>query len=211
MSRTKSRSDFNNSQIRGFINFAFHDYIASRTLLQKGLASQGTILAITAVEKILKAICLLHNEDIIVSGRGHTLTNMIDKLKIKDSSLLTSKDEEFLKFIEKAYKLRYPDNLSSAFKLNLPSLRILENLDRTFCRLTESKKVIEINPDKKMYDVYITQNNQLLKNNNVHFNAQLENKLSEEKQKYAKYESNGIILKESFCWTTDIKHNDNWE
>lgn len=211
MPRIKSRSDFDDTQIRGLINFAFHDYIASRTLLRNGLASQGTILAITAIEKLLKAICLLHNEVIIVSGGGHTLTNMIDKLKIKDSSLLTLKDEEFLKFIEKAYKLRYPDNLSSAFKLNLPSLKILENLDRTFCRLTESKKVIELNPDKKMYDVYITQNNPFLKNKNVHFNPQLENKLSEEKQKYAKYESDGTILKESFCWTTDIKYNDNWE
>jgi len=211
MSRKKSRSNFSDAEIRGFINFAFHDYIASRTLLQKGLASQGSILGITAMEKLLKAICLLYEEEIVVGGGGHSLAIMVDKVKAKDSTLFTDDDEKFLKFINKAYKLRYPDNLDSEFVLNLPSLKILENLDKVFCRLTESDKIIELNPDKKMYDAYKSKNNPLLINKNVHFDSQLKNKLSEENQKYAIYESDGKILKETFCWSNTIKHDDKWE
>ncbi len=149
MPKTKSRADFTDSILKGFINFSFHDYVAGRTLLLKNMPTQGTILGVTALEKLMKAICLLHGEDITVGGSGHSLSDMATKIKTHQNELLTDEDVTFIEHIDKSYKLRYPDNLSKNFELYLPSLKILENLDRVYCNLTTSGKVLELNPDKK--------------------------------------------------------------
>lgn len=212
MPRTKTRADFTNTIISGFVNFSFHDYVAGRTLLMKNMPTQGTILGVTALEKLMKAICLLHREEITVGGSGHALSDMATKIKTHQYELLTDEDVAFIEHIDKSYKLRYPDNISENFEIYLPSLKILENLDRVYCKLTTSEKVLELNPDKKMFDVYKTQNKQLLFNCNVHFNPSLLTKLSDSKQKYAYYRFEvGVGLHETFCWSTKVKHDGGWE
>jgi len=212
MPRTKTRADFSDAIIRGFINFSFHDYVAGRTLLMKNMPTQGTILGVTALEKLMKAICLLYDQTITVGRSGHALTDMATIIKAQEDALLTDDDVAFIEHIDKSYKLRYPDNLSADFDLYLPSLKILENLDRVYCKLTTSAKVMEINPEGKMYDVYIKQNQQLLINCNVHFNPSLSTKLSDSKQKYAHYVFQaGVGLKENFCWSNKVTHNGGWE
>ncbi len=63
-----------------------------------------------------------------------------------------------------------------------------------------------------MFDVYITQNKQLLFNCNVHLKPNPLIKLSELKQKYAYYKFEvGVGLLETFCWSTIVKHDGGWE
>ena len=212
MAKTKTRGDFTDPMIKEFINFSFHDYVAARTLLLKNMPTQGTILGVTALEKLMKAICLLCNQTITVGGSGHALSDMATTIKGLADDLLSDEDIEFIHHIDQSYKLRYPDNLKSNFELYLPSLKILENLDRIYCKLTISEKVIELNPKSKMYDVYVKQNNQSLINCNVHFNPSLTNKLSNSKQKYSFYKYQvGVGLNESFCWSSNVTYNGGWE
>lgn len=214
--KIKSRSDFTDGDIKGFINFSFHDYIGARTLLRNHLPTQGAILGITALEKLFKAVCLLFDESIVVSGgSGHALSEMVRKINRHNSDLIEKGDEDFIKYIENAYKLRYPDNIIPSFKIFLPSLRILENIDRIFCRINEAEPIKTLNPSKKMYDVVKRNGMPDLIEFNVHFDPILKNVLSELHQVFYLYGTVVIgqtkYFIEDFRWTRKIKHDDPWE
>jgi len=136
---------------------------------------------------------------------------MAQIIKGIEDDLLSAKDMEFIEHIDKSYKLRYPNNLDSDFELYIPSLKVLENLDRGYCNLNKCVKITELNPDKKMFDVYVIQKNPSLFNSNVYFDPTLVNIISESNQKYAYYKyKNGIELQERFRWSEKIKSDDGW-
>lgn len=103
MPKVKQASDFSSTDRWSLLNYSPHDYIAARTLLKDGQSGPGTIMAITALEKLLKTILIMNNEEIIVDGSGHRLTPMLDKLVIIDSTLFTYSQFKFIKHIDPAY------------------------------------------------------------------------------------------------------------
>jgi len=206
----KDKSDFTDSEIKGFINFAFHDYLGARTLLLAKLPTQGTILGITSLEKLLKAYSLLSGDKIKVGRGGHTIFTMAKTIQSKNPVLIDIEDLAFIEHINKGYFLRYPDNLTSNFELYFPAKRILENLDRVFCRIIEENTIDSYNKNFKSYDIYKRSSNLMLLKKNVHFNISLKNVLSDETQHFSYYKFDGNIFTERFSTTNLCKHDKDW-
>ncbi len=206
----KGRTDFSDSEIRGFINFAFHDYLAARTLLLASIPTQGTTMAITAFEKLFKAICLLSNQQIVVGRGGHTIKTMATEINKINNGTLNKDDIDFINHIDQGYFLRYPDNFTTPFEFYFPCKRVLENMDRIFCGLIESAPISIFNPDKKMYDVRKKQNDTGLMNRNVHFDSSLQDVLSCEPQYFSHYIWDGNAFTENFFRTDKCRHDIPW-
>ena len=140
---------------------------------------------------------------------------MVTKIKKHEIGLIEKGDEDFILYIENAYQLRYPDNINPSFKIFLPSLRILENIDRIFCRIIEAEPIKSLNPTQKTYDEVKRDGMADLIELNVHFDPILQNVLSELHQVFSFYFSkvaeNDIKFIEYFQWTRNIKHDDPWD
>lgn len=154
MPHTKQASEFSDVDRWSLINYSTHDYIASRTLLKDGQPGPGTIMAITSLEKLFKTLLIMKNQEIVVDGSGHRLEPMIDKLVSLDATFFTNDQIIFVKHIDKAYKIRYPDNIDPTFRIFLPSLKILENLDLIYCELLNREPLNQISPNGKYFDMF---------------------------------------------------------
>ena len=110
-----------------WVGWADQDYIAARILLLRGLAVQGAALANTAIEKYLKAICALSG--IPYGGVDHDVSRLNGLLYSRGVRL--ELNPKFLRFLNKSYKLRYPDDLGSGFNIALNSTAILVEMDLT--------------------------------------------------------------------------------
>jgi len=152
--------------IRGFLNLAFKDYIAARTLLNFDLADlalQGAILASTCIEKYFKAIISLRGNN---TGK-HLNSALMNSIENYDSALYGSLNSSFLGFLQKCYQLRYLDTLPVGFTIGITSLEVLAELDFTVDKIQkrfrfESDGV----PLKFFYDAYMQDKNHLLYDNN---------------------------------------------
>jgi HEPN domain-containing protein len=114
-----------------WLAWADEDYIAARTLLLDGLVVQGAALANTAVEKYLKGVCELRN--ISFRGAGHDVSKLNGLLHRNGVTLGLNLD--FLEFLNKAYQLRYPDDLVPGFNMALNSAATLVETDLTVKRI----------------------------------------------------------------------------
>jgi hypothetical protein len=110
-----------------WVGWADQDYLAARILLLSGLVVQGAALACTAIEKYLKAVCTLSG--IPCEGAGHDVSKLNGMLHHRDVTL--GLNAEFLQLLNKAYKLRYPDELTTGFNVALNSIAILTETDLT--------------------------------------------------------------------------------
>jgi hypothetical protein len=110
-----------------WVGWADQDYVAARILLLTGLVVQGATLACTAVEKYLKAVCTISG--VSYQGIGHDVCKLNGVLHHKRIPLHVN--IKFLRFLNKAYKLRYPDELASGFNIALNSIATLVELDKT--------------------------------------------------------------------------------
>jgi HEPN domain-containing protein len=114
-----------------WVAWADEDYLAARLLLLSGHVVQGTALASTAVEKYLKAVCTLSG--IPFRNVGHNVSKLNGLLHNRAIRLELNTD--FLKLLNKAYKLRYPDELAEGFNVALNSIAVLAALDVTVERI----------------------------------------------------------------------------
>ncbi len=114
-----------------WVAWADEDYIAARLLLLSGHVVPGTALAFTAVEKYLKAVCTLSG--IPFEKVGHNVCKLNGLLHIRAVRLELNSD--FLKLLNRAYKLRYPDELAEGFNVALNSSVVLAELDLTVERI----------------------------------------------------------------------------
>jgi len=108
-----------------WVGWADQDYIATRILLLTGQVVQGATLANTAIEKYLKAVCTV--ADIRFDGVGHDVSKLNGLLHFKDIRLDLRPD--FLRCLTKAYKLRYPDELTPGFNVALNDIALLTETD----------------------------------------------------------------------------------
>ncbi len=118
-------------QTSHWLGWADEDYIAARLLLLRGQVVQGTVLAVTAVEKYLKAVCALSG--IPCRKVGHDVSELNGLLHNRAIRLELNTD--FLRLLNKAYKLRYPDELAEGFNVALNSIAVLIQLDVTVERI----------------------------------------------------------------------------
>jgi HEPN domain-containing protein len=117
-----------------WIKWADSDYLAARALLLGKLLVQGCGLANTAVEKYLKARCANLERPI---PRTHDVTKLYFEVK-KHGGVGFLLNETFLQFLEKAYTLRYPDDIPAGFNIAMHEMKALAELDRTVFGITNS-------------------------------------------------------------------------
>lgn len=150
-----NKSDLKNNSVAEFINYATHDYIGARILLIQGYSLTGTILAVTAMEKIMKSFLLEEGLEVRRDGKGHNLDILIKQIDDFDPEFLTNDERKFLIHINKAYKLRYPTEINNRFNTFLPSKKLLVNMDSLFHKFIESPTLKKISPEKKWYDMFL--------------------------------------------------------
>jgi hypothetical protein len=114
-----------------WVGWADQDYLGARVLLLSGFVVQGTTQAATAVEKYLKAVCTLSNTPF--KNVKHNVSKLNGLLHSRGIKL--DLDAEFLKLLNKAFELRYPDELGVGFNVALNSIAILVQLDSSVQRI----------------------------------------------------------------------------
>ena len=117
------------------LDLAYRDYIASRFLLNNQFVIQGLTLASTAVEKYLKSIIVFNSSE---KKNYHYHFDNIEKLKnaLSDSYNLSERfDPVFLDILEKAFKIRYYDNLREEIEIGIYLNQFLGELDATIFNL----------------------------------------------------------------------------
>ena len=110
-----------------WLRWADSDYLAARYLLLGRMVVQGCVLANTAIEKYLKA---LHAHLELPISRSHAVEALYAELKNSAKSTVTL-NQSFLRVLQKAYRLRYPDDLPDGFNISLNHMKVLAELDRT--------------------------------------------------------------------------------
>lgn len=108
-----------------WLGWADQDYLGSRALLLTGLVVQGVVLACTSIEKYLKAVCAI--SDTPCGSVGHGVSQLNGMLT--NRAIPQDLDVQFLRYLDKAYKLRYPDDLNPGFNIALNSIATLAQLD----------------------------------------------------------------------------------
>jgi hypothetical protein len=110
---------------------AFRDYLAARTLFLNCLLPQGAILASTSVEKYFKAIISLKGNSCL----KHLGKPLVNALRNAFRELFAALNPEFIEFLERAYQLRYVDDLEKDFNLCISRRKTLAELDFTVAQI----------------------------------------------------------------------------
>lgn len=111
--------------VLAFLSLAHSDYLAARHLIRSGFLEQGSALCATAVEKYIKAVIGYHG----IAKSDHLGPPLFKLLKSCQPALSSSLDWDFLKFLAKAYKLRYASISSPGLAIVLSQFRMLLALD----------------------------------------------------------------------------------
>lgn len=128
MKKVKKQSKPENSiAVLEFVNAAFDDYMAARVLVRAKLLVQGAILASSAIEKYCKAVMAFKGH----FSRGHLKKAHWNYLANFDPKLYSTLNPEFFLFLQKCYKLRYPDSLPVGYNIVIIERELLAELDRT--------------------------------------------------------------------------------
>src|SRR5208282_890929 len=109
-----------------WLRWADTDYLAARLTLLAGLLVQGAALSDTAIEKYLKSL-FSHRQ--LPIPRSHRVSELYERIR-KETGTDLSINESYLRLLEKAYTLRYPDEVTEGFNLALNRVRLLAELDR---------------------------------------------------------------------------------
>lgn len=135
MSRVKklSKSEFGAKVVK-FLNIAYKDYLGARVLLNAGLLPQGAVLASTAIEKYFKAILAFRGNE----APGHLSRRHIRAAKNYDKRIASALSDSFLTLLQRAYQLRYLDNLPEEFNIVLANREFISELDYTAITIQES-------------------------------------------------------------------------
>ena len=117
--------------VQNYLGLAHGDYLAARNLLRNGFLEHGCMIAATAVEKYLKAVVGVAG--ISLDTHLHrTLYKMVLKCQ---PELHASLDFDFIKFLEKAFRLRYATVSAPGLAIMLNQYRTLMCLDKTIAHI----------------------------------------------------------------------------
>ncbi|RZL94537.1 MAG: HEPN domain-containing protein [Variovorax sp.] len=123
--------------VLNYLYLAHEDYVVSRHLLREGYLDHGAMLAATAVEKYLKAVIGFSG----ISNRDHLGNPLFKLVERCQPQLYASLDKTFLKFLQKAYKLRYASASSPGLAIVLNQYRILIGLDEAIACIDKGFKL----------------------------------------------------------------------
>ena len=156
------KSEFG-TEVAEFLNIAYRDYLAARILLNSHLPAQGAVLASTAIEKYFKAILAFNGNE----SRGHLKKAHLNAIRNYDSKLWSVLNEEFLELLQKAYAMRYLDDLYQNFNLVIASREFLAELDHTVITIQEKFNLKQGNKVRlSIYQNHLTKNDSNLFLNN---------------------------------------------
>lgn len=110
-----------------FLELAYDDYIAARTLFLGNMLPQACALAATCVEKYFKAIVAIRGN----RCEGHLTKRLFKSIENYQPRLYGDLNMDFLEFLSLAYELRYLDNKEAGFGIVINKYRSLAELDRT--------------------------------------------------------------------------------
>jgi len=121
-----------------WLRWADTDYRSARLLLLQGLLVQGAAFSNTAIEKYLKS---LFAHRMVPIPHSHQVARLYERIKNETGSDL-GVNESYLRLLEKAYKLRYPDDAADGFNIALNQARLLAELDRTVKKVIERFQIV---------------------------------------------------------------------
>lgn len=122
-----------NVRVINYLALAQSDYITGRHLLRVGFLEHGAMLAATAAEKYLKAVIGVHGLDNSDHLSG-TLYKLVGRCQ---PELFAAVDKDFLKFLEKAYRLRYASASAPGFSIVINQYRTLFAIDQFVAHLDQ--------------------------------------------------------------------------
>ena len=210
--RLINKSQLPHQTVAGFINHSTHDYIGARMLLIQGIPGPGTVLAVTALEKIMKSYLLELGYEVRRDGKGHNLEVLLTQIDEHDNTFLTTAERKFVAHINKAYKLRYPTEIENTFETFLPAKKILVNLDSLYCKFIESTTLDPISKSAKWFDMFkkgAMPQKQLI-SCNTHFGADRKCMI-ESCQSYVAYFPTEAGHMSTFRTTDIVKDDSNWK
>ena len=129
-----------------WLKWADADYRSARLLLLHGLLVQGAAFSNTAIEKYLKSLFAHRGRPI---PHSHQVARLYKLVKNETGSNLDV-NESYLRLLEKAYKLRYPDDAADGFNIALNQVRLLAELDRTAKRIIERFQIARTDRNEKI-------------------------------------------------------------
>lgn len=116
------------TEIIAWLGLADNDYIASRALLMDGHLLPGAVLANSAVEKYFKTVHRIKN--LRFNQRGNKAHNLLNLYKsLKNNITKFDLNENYLNFLTRAHKLRYPDKLEKGYSIALSLAKTIVGLD----------------------------------------------------------------------------------
>lgn len=151
--------------VLSFANLGFADYIASRVLFLHGHLPQAAALAATAVEKYFKSILTVRGE----VARGHLSARLIRSIENYQPRLYADLDPDFLRFLDRAYELRYLDSIKPGYNIVISQFRVLAALDHTIETIDRGFSVARSGTpvESAFRQAVTTQNDDLLRENRV--------------------------------------------
>jgi hypothetical protein len=124
-------------RVQAFLADSASDYIAARVLFLSNLPQQAAILSSTAIEKALKAIMAVSGNE----SHGHLKKAHWNAVRAFDPELHARLNPDFLALNQKAYGLRYTDDLPMGFTLVVASREYLAELDHTLVSIHRAFQV----------------------------------------------------------------------
>lgn len=207
---------------RNFLLLALDDYLAARLLLRNGLLPQGAALAATAVEKHLKAVLALNN----ISTKKHLgCSGLLTLVRKHHPDLATTLNRDFIKFLDRAFRLRYAPVDGAGFNMVLSQHRILVELDKTMVEIDSGFKVQGVDPlDATPLREAVRSRKQLLFEDNVPLGGVSLQTLSARKNKMheirvadklrtltVEYETETLNIVGDFCKSSDIGYKQTFQ
>ncbi len=127
--------------IIGWLTLADDDYLSARVLIDNGMLIQGAILSATSLEKYLKMIGEIH--DVRFSSRDVQDHNVLGLYKTHKANGATfNLNQEYLEFLVKIYKFRYPDRLEANFNFAINQTKLMVGLDESVHLLRSRLQII---------------------------------------------------------------------
>jgi HEPN domain-containing protein len=202
---------------RNFLLLALDDYLAARLLLRNGLLPQGTALAATAVEKHLKAVLAL---DDVYTKRHLGCSGLLTLVGKRHPDLASALNRDFMKFLDRAFRLRYASVDGTGFNMVLNQHRTLIELDKTMIEIDSGFKVEGADPlDATPLREAVRLRKQLLFEDNVPLGGISLQTLSGRQNKMheirvadklrtltVEYETDTLQIVGDFCKSTDIDY-----
>ena len=158
-----------NTEVIGWIGLADDDYVAARVLINNALLTQGAILSATAIEKYLKMVHRIRKWS-FPRRDPHNVLDLHNNAKI--NGLFLNLNEDYLTFLVKIYRMRYPDKIEADFNFVLNQAKLLAALDESVFAIRHRLTLTSTRPDEKReskFEHWISLNyNHLMRMNHVY-------------------------------------------